>query len=268
MDAQKWRTAHPLFRTSGGRRQADNSRVISLAHLLRPRQWTLRLQAGEESAHALHRDNDAPRPPGAPPRRRNDVQQIAATRLQNTLKDRDRAGQSLEPCALRDPLTGLWNQSFLAEKAERLAGDIVASRIEACLLRLDLDGVKPIDDRYGAEAGDQVRVQAAKRLRKLGREQDVVCRLDGDEFLVLVTCPPGEGATLSRSLAERIVNELRRPMSYLTLNSLRVGCSIGAAVWPTHGLGFAEVMRHADEALCAARNAGRGQFRQYARASA
>jgi GGDEF domain-containing protein len=69
-------------------------------------------------------------------------------------------------------------------------------------------------------------------------------------------------------VAERIVTEMRRPMSYLTLNNLRIDCSIGAAVWPMHGLGFAEVMRHAEEALCAARNAGRGQFRQYVGAPA
>jgi diguanylate cyclase (GGDEF)-like protein len=142
------------------------------------------------------------------------------------------------------------------------------ARIEVCLLCLDLDGFQPINDRHGHGAGDQVLVQVARRLRKLGREQDFAFRLDVDQFLVLITCPPGEGAALSRMLAERIVNDMRRPMSYLTLNNLRVGCSIGAAVWPTHGLAFAEVMRHADEARYAARNAGRGQFRQYAGALA
>ena len=226
----------------------------------------------DDPAQALHRGGGAPRPPGAQPRRRDNVQQIAATvvRLQDTLQYRDPTVpslQSLEQRALRDPLTGLWNRGFLAEVTERLADDVAAARIEVCLLCLALDGVQPINDRHGHEAGDQVLVQVARRLRKLGREQDFAFRLGGDEFLLLITCPPGEGAALSRTLAERIVNDMRRPMSYLTLNSLRVGCSIGAAVWPTHGLAFAEVMRHADEALCAARNAGRGQFRQYALAA-
>jgi diguanylate cyclase (GGDEF)-like protein len=152
--------------------------------------------------------------------------------------------------------------------AERLADDIAATRVEVSVLCLALDGFQPINERHGHEAGDQVLVQVAKRLRKLVRDQDVVFRLGGDEFLVLITCPPGEGAALSRTLADRIVNDMRRPMSYLTLNNLRIGCSIGAAVWPTNGLAFAEVMRHADEALCAARHAGRGQFRRYVGAAA
>ncbi|WP_073468472.1 GGDEF domain-containing protein [Rhizobacter sp. OV335] len=223
----------------------------------------------EEPAQALRRGDGAPRPPGVQPRRRNNVQQIAATvvRLQDTLTDRDPTVPTLEQRALRDPLTGLWNSSFLAEMTERLADDVAAARIEVCLLCLALDGFQPIHARHGHEAGDQVLVQVARRLRKLGRAQDFAFHLGGDEFLVLITCPPGEGAALSRTLAERIVNDMRRPMNYLTLNNLRVGCSIGAAVWPTHGLAFAEVMHHADEALCAARNAGRGQFRQYALAA-
>jgi len=219
----------------------------------------------EQLAHTLRRSEGAPRGAGVQPRRRNDVQQIAAAvaRLQDTLKDRDETVHSLEQKALRDPLTGLWNRSFLAELAERLAEDVQMARVEVCVLCLDLDGFKPINDRHGHEAGDQVLVQVAKRLRKLAREQDFAFRLGGDEFLVLVTCPPGEGAALSRALAGRIVTDMRRPMSYRTLSNIRVGCSIGAAVWPTHGTTLAEAMRHADEALYAAKNGGRGQYRQY-----
>jgi diguanylate cyclase (GGDEF)-like protein len=202
------------------------------------------------------------------PRRRNDEIVAGVARVQGMPKDRKPAELSIAQCALQDPLTGLWNRGALAETAERLADDIAATRIEVCLMCLALDGLAPINDRYGHEAGDQVLVQVARRLRKLGREEDVVFRLGGDEFLVLIACPPGEGAGLSRTLAERIVNEMRRPMSYLTLSNLRIGCSIGAAVWPTHGLAFDEAMRHADEALDAAKHAGRGQFRQYARAAA
>jgi len=219
----------------------------------------------EQLARTLRRADLAPPTDGVRVRRRNEVQQIAAavTRLQDTLKDRDDTVQSLELKALRDPLTGLGNRNFLAEVAERLAGDVQAGRLEACLLCLDLDGFKPINDRHGHEAGDQVLSQVARRLRKLVREQDFAIRLGGDEFLLLLTCLPGEGAALTRTLAGRVVDEMRRPMSYRTLSNLRVGCSVGAAVWPTHGSTLAEAMRHADEALYAAKSAGRGQFRQY-----
>lgn len=202
---------------------------------------------------------------GVRPRRRNDVQQIAAAvaDLQNTLRHRDEAVQVLEHLAHRDPLTGLWNRNYLNVLNDQLSGAVAREGMEFCVLCLDLDGFKPVNDRYGHEAGDEVLVQVAKRLGKIARDEDFVFRLGGDEFMLLLPCPAGEGIALSRQVAQRVVTDLQRPMHYRTISNLHIGCSLGCGVWPQDGDTLANVMTHADEALYAAKRAGRGQFRQY-----
>ncbi len=203
---------------------------------------------------------------GIHPPRRNDVQRIAAAvvELQNTLKDRDEAVQVLQQKAHADALTGLWNRTYLAQLADKLVESLAEKNAEFCMLCLDLDGFKPVNDKWGHEAGDQVLVQVAKRLKKIARSEDVVFRLGGDEFMILLTCPVGEGSALARQMAQRVVTGLQRPMAYRTLSNLRVGCCVGAGVWPKDGSTLSEVMGHADEALYAAKRAGLGQYRQYA----
>jgi diguanylate cyclase (GGDEF)-like protein len=197
--------------------------------------------------------------------RRNDVQRISAAvaRLQNTLTDRELAVKTPEERAHHDPLTGLLNRTYLATLTERLERrDADAPAMEFCVLCLGLDDFKPINDRHGHAAGDQVLAQIGTRLRHNARQQDFVFRLGGDEFMLLLPCPPGEGAALARSVATRVLTDLRRPVSYLTLSGLRVGGSIGGAIWLPSSAPLADAMRSADEALHAAKRAGRDQFRQ------
>jgi diguanylate cyclase (GGDEF)-like protein len=197
--------------------------------------------------------------------RRNEVQRITAAvaRLQTTLKDRELAVKTLEERAHHDPLTGLLNRAYLATLTERLERrEPDAPAMEFCVLCLDLDDFKPINDRHGHAAGDQVLAQIGARLRHNAREQDFVFRLGGDEFMLLLSCPPGEGTALARSVAARVLADLRRPVSYLTLSGLRVGGSIGGAIWQPGSAPLADAMRCADEALYAAKRAGRDQFRQ------
>lgn len=197
--------------------------------------------------------------------RRNEVQRITAAvaRLQTTLKDRELAVKTLEERAHHDPLTGLLNRAYLATLTERLERrEPDAPAMEFCVLCLDLDDFKPINDRHGHAAGDQVLAQIGARLRHNAREQDFVFRLGGDEFMLLLPCPPGEGTALARGVAARVLTDLRRPVSYLTLSGLRVGGSIGGAIWRPDSAPLADAMRQADEALYAAKRAGRDQFRQ------
>ena len=197
--------------------------------------------------------------------RRNDVQRISAAvaRMRSTLKDRELAVKSLEERAHHDPLTGLLNRAYLATLTERLEQrEGEATAMEFCVLCLDLDDFKPINDRHGHAAGDQVLAQIGGRLRHCARQQDFVFRLGGDEFLLLLPCPPGEGGALARSVATRVLTDLQRPVSYLTLSGLRVGCSVGGAIWQPGAEPLAEAMQRADEALHAAKRAGRGQFRR------
>lgn len=198
-------------------------------------------------------------------KRRNDVQRISAavTRLQNTPDDRELAVKLLEERAHRDPLTGLLNLAYLATLTERLErSEPDAPPMEFCVLCLGLDDFKPINDRHGRAAGDHVLAQVGARLRQSARAQDFVFRLGGDEFMLLIPCPVREGGALARSIAARMLTDLQRPISYLTLSGLRVGCSVGGAIWQPGVAPLAEAMQRADEALHASKRAGRGQFRQ------
>ncbi len=160
-----------------------------------------------------------------------------------------------------DPLTGLWSRSYLDPLSERLR-DGIDTR-EFCLLRLALDGFQGIRERCGREAGEQVLVQAARRLRHLAREEDFVLHLGAGEFLLLLPSPRREAGALARTMATRVLAEVQRPMAYRTLSNLRVGCSIGTAVW-RGGETLSDTLQHAHEALQAARQGGRGHFRHYA----
>lgn len=198
-----------------------------------------------------------------------------------------RDGASTIPAVLsaqRDPLTGLWDRSMLAELLERLAapgtdvdapdgtpaGPAAAGETpeEYCLLSIDLDQFKTVNDRYGRAAADQVLAQVGRRLRHVGREEDWVFRLEGDHFLVMLRCPEGEGATLARNVARRVLHELQRPMSYRTLSNLRVTASVGGAVWRPAGGSSNDALARAEEALQAARKSGPGLFRHHAGVSA
>lgn len=225
----------------------------------------LLLSPAERLATSL-RQRGAARGPNEPRlKRRTDVQQSATTvaRPQPSLPSQDEAVLAPEKKAPHDPLTGVHNRNDLAAVTEQLTRALGSRSVEFCVLCLDLDGFKPINDRYGREAGDQVLVQVAKRLRQIAREDDLVFRLGSDEFMLLLNCQVGEGLALSRKVAARVLADMRRPLSYRTLSNLHIGCSVGGALWAGTGHSLAEAMRQADEALCAAKHSGRGKFRQY-----
>ena len=230
-------------------------------------QWRARPAAPPADSPTLPPPASRRTEPGVP--RRNDVQRISSmvARLQLPLDERNAPAHEDEPQPHRDAQTGLWNRAYLASLSEQLAQEPPNATLEFCVLRLDLEDLKVIHDRHGAGAGAQVLVQVAARLRQCVRAQDFVLRLGSEEFMLLLPCPAGEGDALARKVGARIVQDLHRPLSYLTLSSLRIGCSVGAALWPRDGAALTDAMEHATEALDAAKRAGRGQIRHYAAAA-
>ncbi len=160
---------------------------------------------------------------------------------------RARRERELERMAYTDHLTRLPNRALLFR-------EMAAGPAERCLLLLDLDGFKAVNDDAGHEAGDQVLVEVARRLRGAVRDGDVVTRLGGDEFAVLV-----EG-TLSEAVetAQRVVDALALP--HRTAGwTFAVGTSVGVSqLRPGSGL---LAVREADAALRAAKRAGKGCLR-------
>src|SRR5215210_4098042 len=150
--------------------------------------------------------------------------------------------------AYTDHLTGLPNRAQLFED---MAAPATAPR---CLLVLDLDGFKAVNDAAGHEAGDQLLDAVARRLHTVVREADLVARLGGDEFAVLVTGSIAD----AEDVAQRVVDVLGMP--HRTSDwAFAVGASVGGAELGAGGGQFA--FREADEALREAKRAGKGCVR-------
>lgn len=159
-----------------------------------------------------------------------------------------------------DNLTGLLNRNLLGElldnalaRAER-HGQLVA----VCFC--DLDGFKAINDTHGHPAGDQLLVEVAHRIRSCVRHHDLVARPGGDEFIVVLT-DLDDAAPIER-VAGQISQLLASPYRIGGLE-LRVSVSIGICLYPQYGSTASELLQHADQALYAAKHAGKNCIRHY-----
>jgi diguanylate cyclase (GGDEF)-like protein len=160
--------------------------------------------------------------------------------------------EQIEKLALYDALTGLANRRLFRDRAEQA---ILSARRESggfSLMLLDLDRFKEINDTLGHQTGDAVLEELASRLRSVSRASDTVARLGGDEFaLVLLGARDG---TTALFVAERIRRALDEPFS-IDGHSLQLETSIGIAVYPEHGDDTESLLRHADIALYASKDA-------------
>jgi diguanylate cyclase (GGDEF)-like protein len=169
--------------------------------------------------------------------------------------------RQLQALAHTDTLTGLPNRLLLDARLLQSMQQARRTHGQVALLLVDLDQFKPINDGYGHAIGDEVLRCTADRLKAAVREVDTVARLGGDEFVVVLT-GLGGGADAER-LAQKLVASLGEPMRVLGL-PLEIGASIGIALFTGGELSPAELMRRADQAMYAAKDAGRGCYRVFA----
>jgi diguanylate cyclase (GGDEF)-like protein len=155
-----------------------------------------------------------------------------------------------------DIMTGLANRS---QFQARLLGLDGAAAIEALLL-VDLDGFKQVNDTHGHGIGDECLKETALRLKEVCRHAELVARIGGDEFAVLLG--PDFDRTTAEAMAGEIVNALGDPIG-ANGHSLKIGASVGIAMGGTPD----ELFEHADRALYAAKSGGRNTFRLYERAA-
>ena len=153
-----------------------------------------------------------------------------------------RASARLAELALRDPLTGLRNRRFLLQSLERGSGwDAV--------LFVDLDEFKAINDGHGHDVGDAVLVEVARRLEEVAGSGDVVARIGGDEFVIVL-----DGAGAAEAAAERIRAAIGTPIA-IDSGELTVTVSVGVAV----GGGGDDALDRADAAMYRAKRGGRNR---------
>ncbi|WP_153159983.1 diguanylate cyclase [Zoogloea sp. 1C4] len=155
--------------------------------------------------------------------------------------------------ARHDPLTGLANRKAFTETG---LGILARARVDGsagAVLVIDLDGFKPINDRFGHATGDQVLVQLAARLESTARTTDLVARLGGDEFAIL--CPNLHDPEHIGQFCNRLVAAIGDiPDDICPGNAL--GASIGIATYPKDGYDLHHILGQADRAMYAAKQAG------------
>ena len=166
------------------------------------------------------------------------------------------AERALQDRAERDALTKLLNKEAGRRQAEEYLNQFPEG-VNCALLIIDLDNFKTVNDRYGHLFGDSVLTRAAKEIRKLFRTQDIVARIGGDEFMVLMRGVSGAG------LVENRCQDLLRAFRTVFREAgqkLPISCSVGVALAPDHGRTYVELFRRADQALYQAKAQGRDTY--------
>jgi diguanylate cyclase (GGDEF)-like protein len=178
--------------------------------------------------------------------------------MQSDATQRRKALERLTHDATHDGLTDLANRNlFISVLNYSIAA---AQRCKGTLgvLFIDLDGFKAVNDTHGHDVGDEVLQKVAMRLTRECRESDVVARVGGDEFLILV--PGISKQEHFAKFAEHLVQALSTPL-YVGHLEMHIGASIGIAVYPQHGQSTAGLIKAADAAMYKAKRAGKGQYR-------
>jgi diguanylate cyclase (GGDEF)-like protein len=168
----------------------------------------------------------------------------------------------LQAMAYSDLLTGLGNRYRLRDKVKLLAAERAADPAPFTICIANLDGFKPINDLFGAEAGDQILCQVAHRLKACIPDGATVTRHDGDEFAFILPL------VFERNGAERIGQMMKDVLSApydLGDRNVRLSASFGFAIYPFAGEDFEELLKSAETALYRSKRRGRGQITVYSR---
>jgi len=174
------------------------------------------------------------------------------------ITERKQAEEEIRRLALTDSLTGLANRNAFNKSFEGAIAQAQRRDTHLALLMIDLDKFKPVNDQYGHPVGDALLVAVADNLRSICRETDIVARLGGDEFAVILT--DLEDPASAYLPAEKIIEALSHPMKVLG-QTVQIGASIGIAFLPGDADNMSDLTTLADDALYAAKDAGRNTYR-------
>ena len=165
----------------------------------------------------------------------------------------------LQHQAFHDSLTGLANRALFRDRVAHALARQVRSRGAVSVLFSDLDDFKTVNDSLGHEAGDQLLVAVAERLRAVMRPEDTTARFGGDEFAILLEETDQDG---TRRAAERILEALRSPFEFHG-RQVVMRASIGAAYTADGSTEPDDLLRQADLAMYTAKTSGKGRFAFY-----
>jgi diguanylate cyclase (GGDEF)-like protein len=184
----------------------------------------------------------------------------ANERLQGQLIEIGLLQSKLREQAIRDPLTNLFNRRYLEETLDRELSRANRENYPVCVIMIDLDHFKRVNDTYGHEAGDLVLQAIANALSEHSRRGDFACRYGGEEFVVAMP-------NMNLEAAYERAENLRRSLTTLRVSyedySISVTISMGIACYPENGPTREAILRAADQAMYAAKQAGRDHILSY-----
>ncbi|MCD6526098.1 MAG: EAL domain-containing protein [Desulfuromonas sp.] len=176
------------------------------------------------------------------------------------ITERKQAEECLRHMAHHDMLTGLPNRVCFMERVEQAKLMSKRTQNQLAFLFLDLDRFKIINDTLGHAVGDQLLCTMGKRLRSAVREEDVVGRIGGDEFVVMLVNV--DGVSIVEKIAEKIIKVLAEPL-FIDGHELYITSSMGVTMFPKDGAKPEDLLKRADIAMYCAKAQGRNGFQFY-----
>jgi diguanylate cyclase (GGDEF)-like protein len=182
-----------------------------------------------------------------------EIRQLAG-QFNRLLREIHASHDRLRELAVRDRLTGLYNRLYFDEMMARTLDQAERKQQPVCLLMLDLDNFKPINDRHGHAMGDQVLADVARTIQGLTRTGDICSRVGGDEFLIISADCDADAA---RTLADRVSSGVAALSWPGGDETVRVDASVGVAIYPTDAQSVEQLLACADRAMYADKRARR-----------
>lgn len=173
---------------------------------------------------------------------------------------RKTAEETMRHQALHDPLTGLPNRKAIRERFGHLKSEALKNHTTVAFIFIDLDRFKNINDTLGHYIGDEILKEVGARFSSVLRTNDMICRLGGDEFLVVA--PDIHKTEEVKHIAEKILHALNGPL-VIQGQTLHVGTSMGIALFPQDGTDIHTLLQHSDTALYRAKESGRNRYQFY-----
>ncbi|MFT5506126.1 MAG: diguanylate cyclase (GGDEF)-like protein [Gammaproteobacteria bacterium] len=181
---------------------------------------------------------------------------IVSARISNILKHQQ-AIRKLERLAHFDLLTNLPNRVFLLDRLRRDMVQCQRHNQSLAVAYLDLDGFKAINDTHGHNVGDELLVALSQRMNEALREGDTLARIGGDEFIAIMT--ELENIEDSKPVLEQLLKAAADPVT-VSNTVMQVSASVGVTLYPQDGVDADELMRHADQAMYVAKQAGKNCY--------
>jgi diguanylate cyclase len=212
------------------------------------------VRAYNETAHTLTESRE----------RMSSYQRALEERVRERTRDLNTAEARVVQMANTDPLTSLPNRILMARKLEEAIKRASNDTSRLSVLFVDLDFFKSFNDSLGHETGDAVLRTVADRLKSVVRQDDIVTRFGGDEFVIILPRLEFQRAEeISLRIAQDVLKILMQPLE-VSGTRINMPASIGVAMYPTDGRTSADLLKSADAAMYAAKQSGRNRIERFA----